>query len=64
MSYVITAVLTYLTSCVAAGFGRHAMPRPRAITHFIGLYCWPWQLIACSIGVAILKFVDLPLRKT
>jgi len=25
----------------------------------LGLYSWPWQLIACSIGVAILKFVGL-----
>ena len=31
---------------------------------FTPLYSWPWQLIACSIGVAILKFVGLPVRKT
>ena len=34
-------------------------PRPRAKPYFIGLYTGPWQLIACSIGVSILKFVGL-----
>ena len=31
--------------------------------NFIVLYRWPWQLIACSIGLPVLKFVGLPFRR-
>jgi len=52
-------VVKIITSCVAAGFG---MPPPACKNSTLYAFIAgraPWQLIACSISVAILKFVGL-----